>query len=80
MNPLAAADCIGSLLTILCQQPVLPREWPSAKIIHVPPGFIELAPASARERWLIECRPTSYRDRYGVTRWIYSRHGCEYGP
>jgi hypothetical protein len=80
MNPLTAADCIGNLFAILCQQPVLPHEWPSAKIMHVPPGFIEPAPAAARERWLIECQPTSYRDRYGVTRWSYSRQGCEHGP
>jgi hypothetical protein len=80
MNPLTAAECIGNFLAMLCQQPALPGEWPSAKIIRVPPGFIEPAPAVARERWLIECKPVSYRDRYDVTRWSYGRPGCEYGP
>jgi hypothetical protein len=42
-------------------------------------GDMEIA--APRERWLRECNPTSYRDRVtGVTRVIYAKRGCEYGP
>jgi hypothetical protein len=81
MDPGSAFNYFGNIITLLCNQPVLPGAWPSAKIINVPPGFIEPAPPAARERWLRECNPTSYRDRVtGVTRVIYAKRGCEYGP
>src|SRR5271166_5199880 len=81
VDPGSAFNCFGNIISLLCNQPVLPGAWPSAKIIHVPPGFIEPAPPVARERWLRECNPTSYRDRVtGVTRVIYAKRGCEYGP
>jgi hypothetical protein len=77
MNP----DCFAVVLTaVLCNHPVLPNEWPSAKVIHVPPGFIEHASPAARERWLVECRPQRRTDQNGVTRFFHAKPGCEFGP
>jgi hypothetical protein len=77
MNP----DCLAVMLTaVFCNHPVLPNEWPSAKVIHIPPGFIEPASPAARARWEAECDPRKVRDRNGATRFVYAKPGCEFGP
>jgi hypothetical protein len=73
-------DCLATLLTLLCNRPVMPGEWPSARIIHVPPGFVEPASPAARARWETECDPRKVRDRYGAARYVYAKAACEYGP
>lgn len=54
--------------------------YPNARIIHVPPGFIEPAKPAARLRWQARCNPKLYTDRNGVNRYVYSKPGCEFGP
>jgi hypothetical protein len=49
----------------------------------VPPdalGDDDRAQLAARDRrWTVHCRPVLERDRYGVARYRYWDHGCEYG-
>ena len=48
------------------------------KIIQVPQDNSEEAQARERE-WLKVCAPTFSRDKFGVTRYVYEKSGCEYG-
>jgi hypothetical protein len=42
MDPGSAFNCFGNIITLLCNQPVLPGAWPSAKIINVGQRFFGL--------------------------------------
>lgn len=53
---------------------------------HVPGGWgfemteQERKEAIARDRkWIAFCKPAIVTDRYGVSRYLYAKQGCEYG-
>jgi hypothetical protein len=50
-------------------------------IIQVPPlSDQEIAASKERDRlWQARCQPELRPDRYGVSRYVYSRPGCEFG-
>jgi hypothetical protein len=40
----------------------------------------EIAATREREeKWRERCQPVAQRDRYGVTRYVYAKPGCEFG-
>jgi hypothetical protein len=75
-----STSCVGTYLSQSCV-----TRWRenvgNLHIIEVPPvPEQEIAASKERDRlWQARCQPEIRPDRYGVSRYVYSRPGCAFG-
>jgi len=72
--------CVGSWDTFNCVERWGANSDPFVRQVPQPTSDAEKGISTERERrWEQRCRPQISLDRYGVSRYVYSAPGCEFG-
>ncbi len=72
--------CTASYHSFSCTTVWSRAQDPNVRIVPTASTKLEEEASAARDRqWLARCHPAIRQDRYGVSRYHYAAHGCEFG-